>query len=1121
MAKEIDRWELMTAFFEEKGLVRQHLDSYNAFIKEGLQQLVDEVGKIEPDIEGYYVEFGKIRVEEPNVTEADGSIKKVSPSEARIRNLTYSAPIYLEMTPVFKDFETGIEERGETIDIYIGRIPIMLKSERCGLAHLSPENLVKVNEDPRDPGGYFIVNGSERVLVTQEDLAPNRILTEEAGSSSSATHVAKVFSTARGFRAPVTLERTKDNELKVSFPSIPGKIPLIILVRALGVITDKEIMDTFSEDFEIRRELIPTLEAATPIYVPKDRDETRRNALDYIGRRVAIGQTIEYRLRRAEQVLDRYLLPHIGMKEEDRVRKAYYLTQMAQRLVELVLGKRVKDDKDHYSNKRLKLAGELLTSLFRVAFLNLVRDVKYQLERTAVRGRKPNIRTAVRADVITERLKHALATGNWVGGKAGVSQLLDRTNYISTLSHLRRIVSPLSRSQPHFEARDLHPTHWGRICPNETPEGPNCGLVKNLALMAYISVGTDERAVENILLNLGVYPAEEVIKDKTKRGAQVFLNGRLVGVHPKAKELIEKMRMMRRKGEIHDEVNVAYDSETNEIQINCDSGRARRPLIIVEDGVPKLKPEYLEQLRNREVVFSDLVSRGIIEYLDSEEEENSFIALNPEDLASEHTNLEIAPSAILGITASTTPFPEHNQSPRNVYQAGMSKQALGIYATNYRHRVDTRSHLLHYPQRPIVKTKAMDSVGFASRPAGQNLVVAVLSFQGYNLEDALVINKASIERGVGIGTFFRSYEAEERKYPGGQEDRFEIPEKSVRGYRIAEAYRHLAEDGIIEPEIEVMGGDVLIGRSSPPRFLEEYSEFEAISPIRRETSVNMRHGEKGVVDTVILSETMDGSKLIKIKVRDQRIPELGDKFASRHGQKGVIGLIVPQEDMPFTGEGIVPDLIINPHAIPSRMTVGQIIEGIAGKVGALKGNVEGIDGNAFSGEKGDVLFKMLKELGYKHTGREVMYDGMTGRKYTADIFMALVYYQKLHHMVADKMHARARGPVQILTRQPTEGRAREGGLRFGEMERDCLIGHGAALVLKERLLDESDKYNMLICEVCGTIGVYDRNKDRYYCPMCGDKGRVSQVSVSYAFKLLLQELMSLGLFPKVDTRERA
>jgi DNA-directed RNA polymerase subunit B len=1115
-----DRWAVMKSFFISKGLVRQHLDSYNDFVERRIQQIVSDVGKIEPDIpdKDYFVRLGRVEIQNPSVREADGSVRNIAPAEARIRNLTYSSPIYLEMTPVYRDKKTGMEYDEETTSVYVGRLPIMLKSAFCRLSAMTPEDLVEAGEDPNDPGGYFIINGSERVLVTQEDLAPNRILIEEATSSSACTHMAKVFSTARGFRAPVTMERRTDHTFRVSFPSVPGKIPLVVLMRALGLVTDREVVVAITNDPSLAQELIPSFHAAESLVVPKDFKATRENALDYIGKRVAVGQTKDYRLRRAEQVLNRYLLPHIGTDSGSALAKAHYVGQMTQRLLELSVDQREQDDKDHYANKRLKLAGDLLTSLFRVAFLNLCRDIKYQLERTATRGRTPNIKTAVRADVITERLRHALATGNWVGGKAGVSQLLDRVNYMSSLSHLRRVVSPLSRSQPHFEARDLHPTHWGKICPNETPEGPNCGLVKNLALMSFISVGSNEAEVEEALLSLKIQTIDTKSKEEQK-GAYVYLNGRFVGTHSQPELLVTRLRDRRQRNELSDQVNIAFYPDTNEVQINSDAGRVRRPLIIVKDGVPLLEKQHVERVRNRELTWEDLVKAGIIEYLDAEEEENTLIALIPPELTPEHTHLEIVPETILGMTAALVPFAEHNQSPRNTYEAGMAKQALGLYSANFSLRVDTRSHLLHYVQSPIVTTRPMEVIGYHRRPAGQNFIVAIHSFQGYNIEDALVINKASIERGIARSSFFRCYDAEERKYPGGQEDKFEIPSREVRGYRASEAYRLLSEDGVIEPEFQVGGDEILIGRTSPPRFLEEYTELEVPGPKRRETSISLRHGEEGTIDKVLITETIDGNRLVKVKVRDERVPELGDKFASRHGQKGVIGLLAPQEDMPFTETGIVPDLVVNAHAFPSRMTLGQILESMGGKIGCIQG--KSLDGTPFSGKKLEDMFKELHELGFKFSGRETMYNGVTGHKYDVDLFVGVVYYQKLHHLVADKMHARARGPVQILTRQPTEGRAREGGLRFGEMERDCLIGHGAALLLRERLLEESDKYTAMVCEECGMLAEYDRNRDRYRCRVCTPKTTtISKVEMSYAFKLVLQELMSLGIWPRLKLSDR-
>jgi DNA-directed RNA polymerase subunit B len=1107
-------WPLINDILRREGVARQHLNSYNEFMERGLQSIIDEVGEIEIETAEYpyKIKLGKIKLQQPRIMELDGSITHVAPVEARLRNLTYASPVMLECS---------IVEDGKILEsrfIHVGDMPVMAKSNACILHNLVEPKLIELGEDPRDPGGYFVINGSERVIVGLEDLSYNKIIVDVEETTGALLYKAKVYSSIVGYRAKLELIMRPDGSIVAKIPGSPVDIPLITLVRALGLESDRDIANAVSLNETIQDELEPSFEKIGEI-------TTSRDSIVYISKRIAPGMLEEFQIKRAETLLDWGLLPHLGKNPDNRHEKALFLGEAASKLIELKLGWIDTDDKDHYGNKVIKFAGQMLADLFRTAFRNLIRDMKYQLERSGQKRGINAVAAAVRPGIISDKLNNAIATGNWGRGRVGVTQLLDRTNYMSTISHLRRIQSPLSRSQPNFEARDLHATHFGRICPAETPEGSNCGLVKNLALSAIISVSVPSAEIIEKLYELGVQHVDEANEDIRRKGARVFVDGKLIGYAENGRGTSDTLRNLRRSGKIHPHVGVYFYSSgnpnaTNRLYISCNAGRVLRPLAIIGEGKSLVTNEIIEKISKKFLSWSDLLYMGIIELVDANEEENCYISMDVDKLEGINTHLEIFPSAILGVGASIIPYPEHNQSPRNTYESAMAKQSLGFSTPLMNASTYVRQHFMLYPQTPTVSTKAISLLGLDDRPTGQNCIVAVLPFEGYNIEDAIVFNKSSVERGLGRTFFYRVYEAEAKQYPGGMKDSFELPESdtNIRGYRGEKAYRLLEHDGAIMHESVVTGGDILIGRTSPPRFMEEYKEFEVKGPYRRDTSIGVRPSENGVVDTVIMTQSVEGGKMYKIRVRDMRVPEIGDKFASRHGQKGVIGMLVNQEDLPYSESGVVPDIMINPHAFPSRMTVGQFMESLGGKAASLRGTI--VDGSAFLGEKFESIKGILEKHGFKHSGKETMYDGRTGKKFPADVYMGVVYYQKLHHMVADKIHSRARGQVQMLTKQPTEGRARGGGLRFGEMERDCLIAYGASMMLKDRLLEESDKAEINVCERCGLLAYYDVKQRRFICRVCGEKSKISSIVIAYAFKLLLQEMMSLNVAPRLLAREK-
>ena len=1195
-----DCWTVISSFFDTRGLVSQQLHSFDEFVSTTMQELVEENSLITLDqnapasedesdpivLRRYEIKFGTVIIAQPAMTEGDGGTSAMLPQEARLRNLTYSSPVYLEMTkkvsvarerPIVEpneeeDAELDLDtqkptggtylhweeeiapedkdDKDEPLNVFVGKLPIMLKSKYCILHKANENTLYAYNECPYDQGGYFIINGSEKVLIAQERSAAN-IVQVFKKTQSPTPYVAEIRSAVeKGSRliSSMTIKLFAKGEgakggfgqtIKANLPYIKGDVPIAIVFRALGVVSDEDILNHICydrNDTQMLEMLKPCIEEA---FVIQDREV----ALDFIGKRGSSqGVTRDKRIKYARDIMQKELLPHISQVEGSETRKAFFLGYMVHRMLQCALGRREVDDRDHFGKKRLDLAGPLLAGLFRMLFNKLTKDVYKYLQKCVESNREFNLTLGVKSTTLTNGLKYSLATGNWgdqkkaASSKAGVSQVLNRYTFASTLSHLRRTNTPIGRDGKIAKPRQLHNTHWGLVCPAETPEGQACGLVKNLALMCYITVGTPSEPIIDFMIQRNMEVLEEYEPLRSPNATKVFVNGVWVGVHRDPAHLVSTVQNLRRRALISHEVSLVRDIRDREFKIFTDAGRVCRPLFVIDNDLKssnhgnlvltkemclrleedreELAAMTSEQRVAKSVGWEGLINKGVVEFVDAEEEETIMIVMTPEDLeisrqiqagfvmpepstddpnkrvkaplnptAHTWTHCEIHPSMILGICASIIPFPDHNQvclsahfprftadtsqSPRNTYQSAMGKQAMGVFLTNFDQRMDTMANILYYPQKPLATTRSMEFLKFRELPAGQNAIVAIACYSGYNQEDSVIMNQSSIDRGLFRSLFYRSYTDQEKRIGMSVVEEFEKPMRSDTLKLKHGTYDKLDDDGIVAPGVRVSGEDIIIGKTAPIAPDAEELGLRTKLHMKRDVSTPLRSTENGIVDQVLLTTNAEGLRFVKVRMRTTKIPQIGDKFASRHGQKGTIGITYRQEDMPFTREGVVPDLIINPHAIPSRMTIAHLIECQLSKVSSLRG-FEG-DATPFTEVTVDSVSRLLREHGYQSRGFEVMYNGHTGKKLVAQVFLGPTYYQRLRHMVDDKIHARARGPVQILTRQPVEGRARDGGLRFGEMERDCMISHGASAFLKERLFEVSDAFRVHICDICGLM----------------------------------------------------
>nr|XP_037274616.1 DNA-directed RNA polymerase III subunit RPC2-like [Rhipicephalus microplus] len=1110
-----EKWKLLPAFLKINGLVRHHIDSFNHFINVELKEIMRANERVTSDADpNFYLKYLDIRVGEPNIEEDFTVGRRTTPHECRLRDITYSAPIVVDI-----EYTRG-QERVQRTDFPIGRMPIMLRSANCVLANKTHFEMSKLNECPYDPGGYFVVNGVERVILMQEQLSKNRMIVEEDRKSGIMCQV----TSSTHERKSRTVVGVKHGRYVLKHNCYTEDIPIIIVFKAMGLECDQLIVQMIGTSDVVQSAIAPSLEECHRAEV-----FTQTQALQYLGsklkhRRMFFaggtgggGGQRKSVVDDARDILATTVLAHVPVEDFNFRIKCFYLAIMVRRVIDAHSNKALLDDRDYYGNKRLELAGSLLSLLFEDLFKRFNSELKMVADKhiPKVRATQFDVITYIRQDLITHGLCMSISTGNWTVKRfkmerVGVTQVLTRLSYISALGMMTRVNSQFEKTRKVSGPRSLQPSQFGMLCPSDTPEGEACGLVKNLALMTHITTDIDEAFIARMLRNLGVEDLQLLNGEELSDPSVylVFLNGNIQGVIQDHVRLLKTLRLLRRSGYLSEFISLHTSHLQRCVYVSADGGRMCRPYIIVEKGRPKLTNTHIEDLTRGFLFFNDLVRRGIVEFLDVNEENDSHIALREQDITSQTTHLEIEAFSLLGVCAGIIPYPHHNQSPRNTYQCAMGKQAMGTIGLNQRNRMDSLMYLLVYPHRPMVKTKTIELINFEDLPAGQNAIVAVVSYSGYDIEDAIVMNRSSIDRGFGRCQVYRTQKCVIKKYANQTSDKIMGP--LVDSTNMMPVWKHeaLDADGIARPGSRVENRQVLINKWVPAATASVPQPGEPTQAEHKEVPVTYKGLEPVYAEKVLITSNTEESFLMKLLLRQTRRPEIGDKFSSRHGQKGVVGLIAQQEDLPFNDQGICPDLIMNPHGFPSRMTVGKLIELLAGKAGVLQGKFH--YGTAFGGSKVKDVGEELIQRGFNYLGKDCLTSGITGELLQAYIYMGPIYYQKLKHMVMDKVHARARGPRAVLTRQPTEGRSREGGLRLGEMERDCLIGHGASMLLLERLMLSSDACEVDVCRTCGLLAY------SHWCHYCRSSSAIATLRIPYACKLLFQELMSMNIFPRLE-----
>jgi len=1172
-------YHLLESYFQGlhlERLVRHQIESYNHFIQFQVQRTIQMFNPVIIRSENDYIHehnkyllevnvtFDNFKLYPPQIHENNGATKLMFPQEAKLRNFTYASTMTVDIKIDYIIRNTENMDHVRTVSkilpkINIGKMPIMLKSNFCVLTQHRHVNPTLTGECAMDCGGYFIIKGSEKTILGQERSAENRVYCFDGKNTTKWDWYAEIKSIP-DYKciSPKQIEMmiaSKNNGfghgIYIQIPRIKAPIELFTLFRALGVLSDKEICEYILLDIEDpkSRQLLDCLQASV---IDANKYMTKEDALKHIIALVAytpINMDKETGARKkrefAIEVLNNDLFPHCMTMPQ----KLYLLGYMANRLLQTSLGWLPPTDRDSYLNKRIELAGTLLNNLFRNYLNKLVKEMQKQVVREINSGswrstedyeniiNMTNIYKIMKSTTIENGINRALSTGDFSikqanTSKVGVAQVLNRLTYAASLSHLRRINTPLEKSGELIAPRKLHNTTWGFLCPAETPEGQSIGVVKNISYIAHLTIPSNSSSLYEYAKD-GILSVEELTPKELNAKVKVFINGTWIGVAKDPMTFYESMKDKKYRGIINIYTSIVFDFKMLEIRICNDGGRLTRPVLRVKNNRAIITQDIIDRVANKEITWNDLITscridESVIEYIDPEEQNYSMIAMKAKEsyihsgqMKINYTHCEIHPSTIFGVLASCIPFPEHNQAPRNTYQSAMGKQAIGVYATNYDQRMDKTAYVLSYPTRPLVDTRLMNLIQLNRIPSGMQIHVAIMSHTGYNQEDSILINKGSIDRGLFMATIYHTEKDEDKNIIRDEIIRCKPDPAKTKGIKFGN-YSKLNAHGFIPENELVENRDVIIAKTVP---IKENRNDPTKTVKFEDQSKTFRTTEETYIDKNYTGRNGDGYNFAKVRVRITRKPVLGDKFSSRHGQKGTCGNIIPECDMPFTKDGLRPDIIINPHAIPSRMTIGQLKETLLGKV-LLELGMYG-DGTSFGDLDVKTIVTQLQDLGYESYGNEVLYNGLTGEQLETNIFIGPVFYQRLKHMVSDKQHSRSIGPMVNLTRQPAEGRSRDGGFRIGEMERDVMIAHGMSKFCRERLYDVSDKYSTHVCRRCGMIATYnDGSNSRMHakddmtihkCNTCDNITDFARVEIPYSYKLLSQELQTINVVPRLIT----